>query len=153
MNLILFGFKGCGKTHFGKQLAEKMKRPFFDTDEIISARFSLPCRDLYRKIGEEAFRLLEREAIRSLIHVQNAIIAVGGGAVLDPENVKILRRMGRLVYLEVNLETVKKRVVDFAVGPLDEVYRQRKPIYESISAHRICVDREDAMAQLEEYVV
>ena len=152
MNLILFGFKGCGKTHFGKRLAEMMRRPFIDTDDLASQLYAQRAEQrrttdsIYREMGRERFRALESEAILTMKSVENSIIALGGGAVLDPANVSFLKTLGTLVYLEASPETVRKRM---SQGPppafLDdtpflEMIQERKPIYESISARRIDVD-------------
>lgn len=136
-NLILFGFRGCGKTYFGRLLAEKLQRPFFDTDDLLVALDGkqLTPRAIHRAIGEKAFRALETQAILSLMHVERSVIALGGGAVLEEENVKLLQTMGRLIYLDAKFETVEPRV-----GPLKELYEQRKPIYESIPARRVSVE-------------
>lgn len=140
MNLILFGFKGSGKTHFGKLLARKMERPFIDTDEGI--------KDLYTQVGPQQFRALERAAIVKLQHVENSIIALGGGAVLDPQNVELLQTIGALVYLKTGPETLKKRIFQGKLpaffDPKDpeksfwKMIQEREPIYRSIPAR--CVD-------------
>ncbi len=151
MNLILFGFKGCGKTHFGRLLANHLQRPFFDTDEIVASRYpGLTCRGIYRQMGETAFRRAEKEAIISLSGAQDAVIAVGGGAVIDPENVRLLQQIGRLIYLDARLETIRNRVADFAVGLPDEIYRERKPIYESIPALCVGIDEMNEAEALEQ---
>jgi shikimate kinase len=159
MNLILFGFKGCGKTHFGKQLAQKMHRRFIDTDDLIVSLFAkqtgqhtLP-REIYIQIGASRFRMLEKEAIYSLLQVKDAVISLGGGAVLDPENVAALQKIGCLVYLVASAETLQKRMLkDKPPAFLDasdpqtsfhEMYQERRPIYESIPATRIDCDRLD----------
>lgn len=156
MNFILFGFKGCGKTHFGKLLAQALRRPFIDTDELVSELHArdtgkrLRAHDIYKKIGEAGFRALEREAILSLENVQDSIIALGGGAVLDPENVEFLQKIGALIYLEAQAETLKTRVMREEIPAFCEekdpiasflqMIHERKPLYESIPARRIHTD-------------
>ncbi len=91
MNLILFGFKGSGKTHFGKLLAQKMHRRFIDTDDWIDELYAKKTgqhtsnREIYIQLGPAAFRALEKEVVKSLTSIKDAIVALGGGAVLDPE--------------------------------------------------------------------
>ncbi|MBS0624451.1 MAG: hypothetical protein JSS32_00175 [Verrucomicrobia bacterium] len=155
MNLILFGFKGCGKTTLGQKLAERMRRPFIDTDDLVSELYAqmsqerLSAHEIAEKIGEPGFRALEKQAISSLQTVENSIIALGGGAILDPENVEILKKLGQLVYLEAKAETIKKRMLlgktptFLKSTTFEEMYRFRKPIYESIPARRIDVDALD----------
>lgn len=153
MNLILFGFKASGKTHFGKLLSVKMHRPFIDLDDVISEIYYKTSghrwriREIHEKIGDKAFRQLEKEAVQTLKSIDNSIIALGGGTVLDPENVELLQKIGALVYLETGPETLRKRIFR---GELPsflnkenperaflEMIHERKPIYESIPAQRI----------------
>lgn len=159
MNLILFGFKGCGKTHFGKRLAKKMHRKFIDTDDLIVELFrektgkSARPREIHSELGDPYFRTLEKEAIESLKTAKDAIIALGGGAVLDRANVELLQTIGCLVYLSTSAETLRKRVLKDEIpsyldpeNPDDsflEMIRERRPIYESISASKIDCDALD----------
>ena len=159
MNLILFGFKGCGKTHFGKLLAQKMHRHFIDTDDLIVELFAkktgqhtLP-REIYAQLGSDSFRALEKEAIESLRNEKNAVIALGGGALLAPENIELLQKIGCLVYLSTSAQTLQKRVLKHQtpafLDSLDpeksflEVFQERRPIYESIPAAKIDCDALD----------
>ncbi|MDE3045792.1 MAG: shikimate kinase [Verrucomicrobiota bacterium] len=146
MSFILFGFKGSGKTYWGRKLAQKWKKVFLDTDELLLEKTGhQTIRELYQAVGEKEFRSLEKQVIGELASVQQAVIAVGGGAVLDPENVALLQKIGQLIYLDVSLETVQKRGVTLVQGPIEEIYRERKPIYESIPARRVKVEDFDGL--------
>ena len=153
MNFILFGFKSCGKTTYGKLLAEKLERPFIDTDEIIRTLFKeeqnedLTPREIYQKLGEEAFRALETRAVKMLEQEKDAVIAVGGGTLLNPEHVQMVQKIGRLIYLEASPEVLRKRILRedlpaFLTGEeeLTELMRIRLPIYEAIDAKRINIE-------------
>ena len=147
MHLILFGFKGCGKTHFGKRLSEVLQLPFIDTDDLLGMHPSA----LYGEVGEKAFRERETAAILGLSPPAASVIAVGGGAVLNPANVAHLQKEGMLIYLQVSFATVQKRVlqgkIPSFVDPKDpegsflQIYRARLSVYEGIPAERIDVDR------------
>jgi shikimate kinase len=141
MNLILFGFKGVGKTHYGKLLAKELKYPFIDTDDF----FNDSPRKLYEELGETAFRALEKKELKRLGDISHSVIALGGGVVLDPENVEFLQNLGTLVYLDASFKTIEARIkiTPAFVKPgqsLRDVYHERKPIYDSISAARIDID-------------
>lgn len=147
MNLILFGFKGSGKSHFGRLLAQKLHHPFIDTDALIvhlytqATGYSITTRAIYQAIGEEAFRTLERKALSTLLNLENTVVAVGGGAVLDPHNVALLTEIGTLIYLEASLATIRKRGISDVTGsPIEAKYAERLPIYQSIPAVRINTD-------------
>ncbi|MBM3183681.1 MAG: hypothetical protein FJZ64_00015 [Chlamydiae bacterium] len=156
MNLILFGFKGCGKTHFGKLFAKKMHRKFIDTDDLIVECYTqknLTVREIYKKLGEEGFRALEKKALFSLKNVKDSIISLGGGAVLDPENVEFLQKLGCLIYLKTSKETLEKRLFKDEPpaflnekdpkGAFFKMVQERRPIYESIPATTIDCDNLD----------
>lgn len=159
MNLILFGFKGAGKTHFGKLLSMHMHRPFIDTDDLILELYSKETgkrrkiKEIYVEMGEEGFRALEKQAIYTLKNVEGSIIALGGGAILDPETAEFLQTIGALVYLKANPEKLKKRTFEGEFpsfldkkDPEETFYRmvhEREPIYRSIPARSIDTDALD----------
>lgn len=145
MNIILFGFRGCGKTYLGRLLAQKIARPFIDNDDILVQLYAqetgeiLTPHIIYRSLGSAYFRSLETKAIQSLAHVEKSVIALGGGAVLDPQNREMLHKIGKLVYVEASLEVIKSRgtlTLPSEVS-LEELYLQRLPVYRSIEA--LCV--------------
>lgn len=143
MNLILFGFKGCGKTYFGKLAAQELKRPFVDTDELIVNLYgqkNLTVREVYKRVGEAEFRLLEREAVRSLELLEASVIALGGGSILDFQNRELLEKIGSLAYLETGLKTLQRRGTNPIAGPIESLYRERLPLYRAIPATRIDTD-------------
>lgn len=115
MNIILFGFKSCGKTFLGSLLALKLMRPFIDTDEEVEKLYfqrknkSFSCREIFQKEGESFFRELEKEIIFSLKNRENAVIALGGGA-LNEKTLPFLSQIGELLYLKASLALVLKRI-------------------------------------------
>ncbi|MDP1608279.1 MAG: shikimate kinase [Chlamydiales bacterium] len=152
MSIILFGFKGCGKTYHGKRLSLLLNLPFIDTDDLIVKLYGeqLPIREIHSKLGEEAFRSLEAKAIHQLQASLNAVIALGGGAVLNPVNVGHLQNIGQLVYLKASFETIKERILKEEIPSfvdatrpfesLKEIYEKRILIYEKIPAQWMDVD-------------
>jgi shikimate kinase len=153
MTLILFGFKNCGKTHFGKRVAMQLNLPFIDTDELIcklDSREGITCRQIAKEKGESFFRTLEKEVICSLRPQESAIISVGGGALLDPQNRKHVQRLGTLVYLQAPKELLIERLLQRELpsyldpaAPLasfEKMYQERLPIYESIEAVPIALE-------------
>jgi len=106
LNWILFGFKAAGKTYFGKQL----NLPFIDTDILIEQIEKKSIREIVQQKGEIFFRYLEKKVIREL-HVANHVFSVGGGAVLDPENLAHLQALGKMLYLKCPKEVLKERML------------------------------------------
>ena len=115
-NLILFGYKASGKTHFGKLLSKELGTLFIDTDQLIEEFYEKECgqksdcRQISIKVGEEGFRELEKRVIQSLGQMIKAVISLGGGAILDLENRFRLEKLGKLIYLETDKEIIRKRI-------------------------------------------
>ena len=104
-NIVLTGMPSSGKTTVGKALAEMLGRPFIDTDAVIVERAGKPITDIFSELGEAGFRNLETQAVRDMANTHTgAIIATGGGAILRDENVRALKRTGRLYFLNRPLE-------------------------------------------------
>lgn len=109
---------GTGKSSVGKALGRRLGREVVDVDRLVEERDGRKIREIFEKDGEERFRRLEREAVRDAAAKEGVIITTGGGAVLDPENVKALRETGRLIALTATPETVYRRVKDSKHRPL-----------------------------------
>lgn len=167
MNLILFGFPGCGKTYYARALSAAIQRSFIDTDDRIIAMYKeqsgkiYSIRVIHEVLGDKIFREWERQSVFALEAQARSIIAVGGGAVLDPSSVQHLSSIGRLVYLKSDFEKLKRRILQRGIpsfvdphdpiGSLHKIYLERLPLYASISSRSIDVDsQEDIVAQLSE---
>lgn len=110
MNVVLIGLRGTGKSTCGKLLAERLGWLFLDTDEIVQERSAKTIREIFDEGGEALFRQLESEVVRQAARHENAVIATGGGAILDPENVVDLRRQGFVIHLTANPRELWKRI-------------------------------------------
>jgi shikimate kinase len=110
MNMVLIGYRGTGKSAVGRLLADKRGLAFYDTDELVEKRGGQTIRALVEEKGWESFRQREKEVIRELSGMDAAVIATGGGAILDPENVRLLKRKGRLIWLVADAQTVIARM-------------------------------------------
>lgn len=156
MNIILFGFKKCGKTYYGLKAAQKLHMHFVDSDLLVEQQYKkihheeLSYREIAKKHGFPFFRNLEKQVIPLLMQQKNTIISLGGGVVLDSENVSRLEQTGILIYLKASKETLEHRVLSGEIPSyidpkrpiesFEELYDQRLPIYESIPAHVIHTD-------------
>ena len=107
--IVLIGFMGAGKTTVGRELALLTGWPLQETDSMIPARAGVSIAEIFAARGEEAFRAAESEALAKL-PTKRAIIATGGGIVLRPANVAMLKRLGTVVYLEADEATLLDRV-------------------------------------------
>ena len=150
MNIILCGMMGCGKSTVGVCLAERLGRAFCDTDALIVDRHGRIA-DIFEKQGEAYFRQLETETVKELVQKDDLVIATGGGLVLKQENVDLLKRSGKIVFLRARVETLVQRLqadtqrplLQNAVslrGRLEKLLDERAPIYERAADFTLDVD-------------
>jgi shikimate kinase len=116
--LVLVGFMGSGKSSVGRELARRIGAEFADADAWIEKTAGRPIRDLFEQEGEPAFRELEKAALKEILSVKGRVVATGGGAFLDEGNRVLLKSYGPVVYLEVNAETVLRRLAKDTRRPL-----------------------------------
>jgi len=110
-NLIITGFSGTGKSLVAKEAARRLNWAFLDTDDEIVKQIGKPIAEIFRQDGEARFRELEREAIRKACQQRQTIIAIGGGAIVDPQNYELLAKSGLIVCLEAKPETIYERLL------------------------------------------
>ena len=109
-NLVITGFMGTGKSCVGRAVAEKLKCPFVDMDEIIAQRAGMSIPEVFRCHGEQAFRQRERALCEELSAQEGLVIATGGGALIDPQNRKLMAQNGCLVCLDCEVSELLRRV-------------------------------------------
>src|SRR5687768_6484575 len=118
MNIVLIGFMGSGKTKVGKLLAQRLKWPHYDTDDLISKAAGASIADIINKQGEAAFRSMEQAVVAKISMKDKGVISTGGGVPLDPQNMEALKKNGTVVWLKVSSETALKRAGDLKSRPL-----------------------------------
>lgn len=109
-SLWLVGMMGTGKTSVGRILAERDEVLFIDTDVLIASVNDMTIPELWREKGERTFRRMETETITGASRGDEAVIATGGGAVLDPANVAAMRGSGMVVWLRGSPSTLTARI-------------------------------------------
>jgi len=117
-NIILTGFMGTGKTTVGQLLAERLQRPFIDTDDLIVARDGRSIADIFAQDGEAAFRAWERTVALELAQRQGLVIATGGRLMLNEKNAAALAASGQVFCLTAVPQTILARVQDETKRPL-----------------------------------
>ncbi len=160
MNIILMGYRCTGKTTAGRRLAERMGRPFYDTDELVERQIERTIPQIVAEQGWQAFREAETAVIRGLSGVDQSVIALGGGAILDARNIESLKRKGIFVWLFAAPETIAARMEkDVAtgaerpslsdkssIGEMNVIMTEREPLYKrladlAVDTTRIGADR------------
>ncbi len=147
MTLWLAGMMGSGKTSCGGVAAAGLGVPFYDTDIEVTAGLDCTVSELWERVGEEMFREMESAAVRKLAGL-GAIVATGGGAVLQPVNRDVMTASGPIVWLQVSPEEILERVgvtrgrplLDDSPDRLEELRMlstQRAGIYSEVADHVI----------------
>lgn len=127
---------GAGKSSVGRCLHQRTGLTLLDTDEIVASKFGMSIPEVFTKHGENKFRQAETKALRALAMPKQTIIVTGGGIVLRQENVEILRRMGVIVWLNGNEDTLFARASRERNRPLLQMKRPRKAFSQIFNARR-----------------
>jgi shikimate kinase len=140
--VYLVGMPGAGKSTVGRELAGRLGVPFLDLDAEIEREAGAAVADIFRDEGEASFRALEAAALVKASMHDPAVIACGGGVVLEPANRITLRNTGVAVYLDVPLDELRRRVQPAAdrplirrEGDLERLLASRGPLYREFAGH------------------
>jgi shikimate kinase len=109
-NLVLVGFMGSGKSSVGREIARRWGFRFLDTDTIVRHKYRKSIPDIFASFGEPVFRDEENKALQELQNSHHAVIATGGGIVLQPRNHPLLRSLGVVVWLTASEQVIWDRV-------------------------------------------
>lgn len=152
-NIILTGMRGSGKSRLGALLGRWLGRRFYDIDELIEQKVKKSIPKIVAKHGWKYFRNLESRIVKGFRNVRSAVIATGGGTLMHPFNIKILKSNGKIIFLESAVASLKKRLVkhydrppltrgeDF-LSELETIYRRRERRYREIADAVIDVSRQ-----------
>ena len=137
--VVLIGMMGAGKTAVGRRLAKALGWPFEDADAAIEAAAGTTISNIFAEIGEPAFREKERQVIARLLGGERQVLALGGGAFVDPATRALVRAKALSIWLRADLDTLVRRTGRPGKRPLlaqgdprarlAELLRQRSPIY------------------------
>jgi shikimate kinase len=112
MRIFLIGFMGSGKTHWGKQLASQLKIPFFDLDTKIEEKEARTIAQIFAAVGEEAFRVKEKETLEQLIdEYPSMVLSTGGGTPCFFNNIERMKKYGVVVWLNTHVEILLSRLM------------------------------------------
>ncbi|MBR6682365.1 MAG: AAA family ATPase, partial [Clostridia bacterium] len=131
-NVVLVGMPGCGKSTIGKLLAKELSHIFIDTDDEIVKKTGKDIPAIFSEVGESGFRKIECDVIKEISSVQNAVIATGGGAILNKINVDLLRENGRIYFIDRSLDKIvatSDRPLSSNRADLEKRYNERYDIY------------------------
>ena len=117
-NIYLVGFMGTGKTQVGKKLAKQLERKFLDLDELIKMSENRSISEIFQKLGEPHFRSLEKKMLSEVSKQKECVVSCGGGIVIDPQNIKLMKQTGMMICLSATPEVILKRTKGFSHRPL-----------------------------------
>jgi shikimate kinase len=161
-SIVLIGMMGAGKSYVGRCLQRRTKLALVDTDDIVASKFGISIPEIFSKYGEQGFREAETQALRELVPAKPTIIVTGGGIVLREKNVDFLKRLGVIVWLDGNEETLFERASRARTRPLlqgenpretfTQLLQLRLPLYAKVAQVRVdtsvLTDEEVAVAIL-----
>lgn len=145
MTVVLSGFMGAGKSTIGRLLAEVLGVPFVDIDQEIELRTGRSIRAIFEEDGEERFRRLEHDVVRSVVAGEVAVVALGGGAI-EHAGTRVALEGVVSIHLEVSYEKALQRVQHDPNRPmllradLREVYERRQLLYTETAVLSIATD-------------
>ena len=161
--IFLCGFMGCGKTTVGKKLSALLSCGFTDLDEYIVKKEGKPIPEIFSQNGEDYFRQAEERCLKELSEKTGGVIALGGGAILNPNTANTANSCGITVFIDVPFETSYERIKDDENRPiaakstkeqLFELYEKRLPVYKSNSKHSVFgIDSEDIAEKIREILL
>jgi shikimate kinase len=117
-NIVLAGFMGTGKTTVGRLTAAQLGWHFVDTDAVIENRYGRTITQIFEQDGEAAFRQLEAAICPEMAALCHQVIAVGGGALLNPSIRAYIEARSLLICLTCDLDEIMRRVGDDPSRPL-----------------------------------
>jgi len=107
-----------GKSAVGRTLAKRLKRRFVDLDRVIEKSEGMKVREIFAQKGEDYFRQLEKLTLAQVLQEEGQIVATGGGVIMDPENLNLLREKTLLVCLTASTDVLLSRVGNGSKRPL-----------------------------------
>lgn len=142
-NLVLIGMPSCGKSTVGSLLAAQTRKPLRDTDALLAEHVGMSTADYLRKNGEPEFRRVEKVIVAQAAAESGVVLATGGGVILDPDNIRALRRNGLLIFLDRSpdkLVATADRPLSADPAALATRYAERYPLYRAAADLTVCAD-------------
>ena len=117
-NIYLIGFMGAGKSTVARELEKQTGARRIEMDELIEEQQQMAITQIFEQYGEDYFRDLETELLKSFVEQENLIVSCGGGSVLRDDNTALMKKAGCIVLLTAKPETVYERVKDSTNRPI-----------------------------------
>jgi len=129
MKIFFIGFMGSGKTHWGKQVSEKLHIPFFDLDEQIISHEGKSITEIFSENGEEYFRLLEKDILHIISEShENFVMACGGGTPCYYNNIDYMNKSGTSIWINTPIDTLFQRLIK---------EKETRPLIKNLSSEQL----------------
>lgn len=159
-NLFIIGYRCTGKTTVARSFAEELNRSFVDTDSLLVTQQRMSIKEIVGAHGWEGFRQMERGVLKNICTSDSQVVATGGGIVLNNENVMLMKKNGRIIWLRANVETIKARMLkdkdtrdfrpaltfDDSISEIEETLLSREPLYKNAMDFFVDTDDHDIRA-------
>ncbi|HEX2646862.1 MAG TPA: shikimate kinase, partial [Candidatus Dormibacteraeota bacterium] len=143
---------GSGKTLIGALVAQRARAKFFDLDHLVEDKAGMSIAEIFATHSEDAFRAFEKETLPHVLQ-EDAVVALGGGVVVDDDNWRLVSAKATTVYLEVPFKTIWERIRHLPGRPLilrrtesevEALFERRRARYEE-ALHRVDADRDPGL--------
>lgn len=146
--IVFIGLMGAGKSRIGLELARALNRPFIDADQEIERAAGCTISEIFDRFGEASFRDGERRVIKRILQEEGAcVLATGGGAVMNPDTAELIHHASLCIWLDTDMDVLVERTSRNDKRPLlaggnarqilQDLYQQRKPVYDKTAHIRI----------------
>ncbi len=133
---------GSGKSTIAKEISKKLNADYYDTDQMIENREGKTISEIFELYGENYFRKLEEDLVKEVSKCENSIISTGGGIVLNPDNISLLKKNGLIIYLKNTVDDLVSRLKEESNNrpliikndlhtKIDEILKQRENLYKN----------------------
>jgi len=153
-NLFLIGYRCTGKSSVGRSLSEKLGRQFIDTDSLLVIEQQISINEIVGAHGWEGFRQMEHTVLKKVCTADEQVVATGGGIVLNEDNVMLMQKSGRIIWLKATPETIKTRMLqdkdtqafrpaltlDDSISEIEETLSAREHLYKSATDQFVDTD-------------
>lgn len=164
--LFLVGFLGAPKLEVGRALAQRLRRPMFDLEDLVESGAKMTTQEIYRKEGENGFRQRERRALVAVSTGPPAVVVTGAGTFIDRGNRRTMQLAGISIHVDASFEECLESALEQGLVRADDesndrfalLYDQRRPEYEKADVNVETLNRDpetladDILQRLEERV-
>ena len=167
MNIFLIGYRCTGKTSIGTAIADRIGWRFVDADSYLMAESGKTVAALVREGGWDLFRNMEKKTLKKICEAQNQVVATGGGVVLAWENIDLMKRHGKVIWLRAEPETIHQRMQQDKATPdlrpaltdqenalkeIEDTLLDRTPRYKKAGDYEVSTEGKDVFTLTQEII-